>query len=247
MATVDPKDLKAFAELGQAFQTSPLSFGPPCRELNALSELVKDKGVMERLKTPRAVVKFKIPFHLPRCKIPGIYVHPNYLKIREARQKLVAKYHEDEEPLMFHLTAKEGVGKSFYLLFDLMSTMVEKANDPNFKMVLVDGGEKRGHSDGKAYVYSCSTGWYQFRDVTLAARLNYGCEWDPHRYYFMDSYEMGSPSCHTVIVSPPNVSAHSMKPPAFKCEKHFLPTWEFDEVVDAMEKLGKLGLLPAQI
>ena len=56
-----------------------------------------------------------------------------------------------------HITGDPGVGKSHYLIFDLLSTMIENYNVPDFKVVLI--------VSKKAFAYSHSSDWFDCHTV----------------------------------------------------------------------------------
>ena len=132
-----------------------------------------------------------------------------------------------------HIKGDPGVGKSHYLIFDLLSTMIENYNVPDFKVVLI--------VSKKAFAYSHSSDWFDCHTVddavgALGKELK---RWDTH--LFADCCDLEDPPCRTISVSSPN-RTHFDKFEKAGARRRYLPSWTLDEVKDAFIKMKNLGV-----
>ena len=97
-----------------------------------------------------------------------------------------------------------------------------------------------------AYAYTHLTGWYEFKDVFQASKLN-GKLIDKDTYFFVDTYDILAAENHTFSVSSPN-EVHFVRFVALRnCERRYLPAWTLAELKDAFKKLAEFGGVPSHV
>ena len=226
--------------LARAFGCQDVTrFMDPCRYLNAITKFLSDPKQFKEMKTklekPGAVIQLAAPFPAPsnagKCTV--LYNHPNYLKLRAVRKRRQASADEDEDLHYIHITGDPGVGKSHYLIFDLLSTMIENVKVKDFKVVLI--------LSKMAFAYSRSSGWFDCRSKedavsALGKEVN---RWDT--YLFADCCDLEDPTCHTISVSSPN-RKHFEQFEKSGAERRFLPSWTLNELTDAFVEMSKLNV-----
>ena len=212
--------------------TQPRSaFQEPCDFLNEITKFLSDSSECEKMKAklerPRQIIQLAAPCPAPNnaggCSV--LYNHPTYLKLRAVRKGLQATADDDEEPHYIHITGDPGVGKSHYLFFDLLSTMIENVEVQDFKVMLI--------LSKMAFAYSRSSGWFHCRSRN-------------------DAETAGIPICLSIasifplhhvrrLPSLPQTGSILSTFEKSGAERRFLPSWTLKEVMRAFVKMRKLG------
>ena len=244
--TILSEDDRKKRELASAFSADVTCFKGPCVFLNEITKFLDDPDQLMKMKTklaaPCEVIQLAESFPVPNndggCSV--LYNHPNYKKLRAVRKNLQAiadkNCEESQTSVPFHkilITGDPGVGKSHYLIFDLLNTMIENVGVPNFKVVLI--------LYDAAYAYSSSSRWFECRsidDAKSAVRI-VRARWDT--YLFLDCCDFSNPTCRTISVSSPN-RKHFEDFETSGALRRFLPAWTLDEVKEAFIKMRKLGV-----
>ena len=202
-------------------------------ELNKATRFVNDpvqlNEMRQVLRAPGAVIK--LPCSLTE-KRKLFYNHPNYLKLHQIKLQLQAARNAQGQPLRLHVTGSPWMGTSYYLMAEMLYTIVDKHEVPEFKLVFAHGRAK----EMEFSAYSPSTGWFDFPHYgdlgqeLLRRRSSIDA--------FLLKVDAGVVNCNALLATPPEpiYYAEFCK---YRCERRLLPPWTLDELLDAYSKLTK--------
>ena len=208
----------------------------PSPQLNKATRFLKDPCKLEKMKrllrTPGSVIKLRGGLNWSDWRCGGRFVFYNrssYINLHQIKLQIEATHKARGQPSRFHVFSSPRLNPYAYLIAEMLHTMVEKHDDPDFKMIWIS-------DDCRPYGYTPSTGWYEFIRTELALRLmrKYSSSTD----CFVYDRDLGVVNCNTVLASDSQVPffENFVK---YRCERRVLPAWTPQEVADRRSKIRR--------
>ena len=195
--------------------------------LDKATSFLNDPRKLEKMKrllrTPGSVIKLRCPLTLSFVGQQFVFCNrSSYIRLHQIKLQIEAAQKARGQAFRLHVTGLQECGSYAYMIAEMLHTMVEKHDVPDFKIICIS-------DDCRPYGYTPSTGWYSFGRMALGLRLMR--KYSSSTYCFVCYRDVGMVNCNTVLASGSQVPffENFVK---YRCERRVLPEWNPQEVAD---------------